>query len=172
MASDNSQSSKTLCKAGCGFFASTTNEGYCSLCWKSKNPQASVENTSQNETLNLAHLSARQYPDQKSISVPSSPNPNPSKDDDAKSTCSDLSLDRCQPVRVKKKKKKKRCKQCNIKLKPHQCIACRCGAVFCSMHRYPDEHNCQVDLIKHTRDKLQASNPVLKNKQMERIRSD
>jgi len=170
MASDSSSQGRVLCKASCGFFGSSEHEGYCSLCHASKNPQAAAQ-SAQNETLNLSHLSSIDpYPGQKSISQPCSPDPNPTNDDDAKSICSDISLD--QPVKTKKKKKmKKRCKVCKIKLKPHQCIACRCGGLFCSTHRFPDEHSCKVDLVKHTRNTLKANNPVLKNTQMERIGS-
>lgn len=40
-----------------------------------------------------------------------------------------------------------RCKECERKLDTVQaaCGGCKCGAVFCSEHRLPENHSCTYD---------------------------
>ncbi len=33
-------------------------------------------------------------------------------------------------------------------------LQCKCGLVFCGLHRYPDEHDCTFDFKGHDRKKL------------------
>ncbi len=63
-------------------------------------------------------------------------------------------------VKKKKKKKKKRCFVCNKKLGLIP-FSCRCNTTikFCSIHRYPDSHNCQFDWKKEGREQLEKNNP-------------
>jgi hypothetical protein len=41
-------------------------------------------------------------------------------------------------------KKKNRCACCSVKL-PLTAFPCRCGGVYCSLHRPDVEHNCSYD---------------------------
>uniref|UniRef100_A0A0E0LV80 AN1-type domain-containing protein n=1 Tax=Oryza punctata TaxID=4537 RepID=A0A0E0LV80_ORYPU len=56
--------------------------------------------------------------------------------------------------------------------KPNKCMACRkkvgllgfecrCGGVFCSLHRYADKHGCSFDFRKSDRKKIAKENPLI-----------
>ncbi|XP_042969270.1 putative zinc finger A20 and AN1 domain-containing stress-associated protein 8 [Carya illinoinensis] len=57
--------------------------------------------------------------------------------------------------------RKKRCKSCNKKVGLTG-FDCRCGNVFCGMHRYPEEHACTVDFKAIGREVLAQQNPICK----------
>jgi recombinational DNA repair protein (RecF pathway) len=56
-------------------------------------------------------------------------------------------------------KKKNRCKSCNKKVGLLG-FNCRCGDMFCGMHRYPEEHACKVNLMEIGRKILEKKNPL------------
>jgi predicted nucleic acid binding AN1-type Zn finger protein len=58
---------------------------------------------------------------------------------------------------IKSKPKKNRCYSCNKKTKLTG-ITCNCGFNFCSIHRYPNEHDCTFDFKTTERLKLEALN--------------
>ena len=49
------------------------------------------------------------------------------------------------------KKARKRCYACRKKLGLAGGIKCKCGFVFCSKHRYPNQHACTFDFKAHDR---------------------
>jgi len=55
-------------------------------------------------------------------------------------------------------KNKKRCWECKKKVGLTG-ITCRCGYVFCSSHRYGDQHNCPFDYKAAGRAELAKLNP-------------
>ena len=44
--------------------------------------------------------------------------------------------------------KKKKCPICSKKIGILG-IECRCGITFCSLHRYPDQHNCSFNFKEY-----------------------
>ncbi|XVE62360.1 hypothetical protein DITRI_Ditri06bG0112100 [Diplodiscus trichospermus] len=58
-----------------------------------------------------------------------------------------------------------RCESCNKKL-GLMGFTCRCGKVFCQLHRYPSEHSCKYDFKKADRQVLAKQNPVIKGDKM------
>jgi hypothetical protein len=59
-----------------------------------------------------------------------------------------------------KKTKKVKCKTCKKKLGLLG-FECRCGEVFCSGHRHPDQHSCGVDFKEIGRDRLRRDNEAV-----------
>lgn len=59
-----------------------------------------------------------------------------------------------------KKKKKVKCQVCKKKLGLLG-FDCRCGHVFCSGHRHPDQHVCSVDYKEIGRDRLRRDNEAV-----------
>jgi len=51
-------------------------------------------------------------------------------------------------------------------------IECRCGYIFCGMHRYAGEHECPYDFKKAHKKKLIKENLKLTGKKMDKIDSD
>ncbi|XP_076893755.1 zinc finger A20 and AN1 domain-containing stress-associated protein 8-like [Bidens hawaiensis] len=48
-------------------------------------------------------------------------------------------------------------------------FTCRCGHVFCSVHRYSDKHDCQFDYRATAKDAIAKSNPVVKAEKLDKI---
>lgn len=46
---------------------------------------------------------------------------------------------------------------------------CRCGNLFCAVHRYSDKHACPFDYRTAARDAIAKSNPVIKPKKLDKI---
>ncbi|KAH7415789.1 hypothetical protein KP509_14G061000 [Ceratopteris richardii] len=64
--------------------------------------------------------------------------------------------------------------------KPNRCYSCRrrvgltgfkcrCGNIFCSVHRYSEEHNCTFDYKAKAKKEIAANNPVVKAPKINRI---
>lgn len=66
------------------------------------------------------------------------------------------------PKPKNKKKKSFRCKfknngkTCNKKLKLTD-YPCRCGNIYCNIHRIPEQHDCPIDYKKLNRENLLAN---------------
>ncbi|KAJ7553860.1 hypothetical protein O6H91_06G115800 [Diphasiastrum complanatum] len=46
---------------------------------------------------------------------------------------------------------------------------CRCGDVFCALHRYSDKHNCSFDYKTAGRDAIAKANPLIKADKVRKI---
>ena len=53
-----------------------------------------------------------------------------------------------------------KCIICNKKLKLTD-IKCKCGIIFCGIHRYPTEHNCSFDFKEQERAIIKKNNPKI-----------
>jgi len=58
------------------------------------------------------------------------------------------------------RKKKNRCASCKKKLGLTG-FTCRCGGLFCSIHRYSDKHQCGFDYKALGAEEITRSNPVV-----------
>lgn len=85
------------------------------------------------------------------------------------------------------KKKKNRCAVCRKKvgltgecrggLGDYQLInihlllgfECRCGGLFCAMHRYSDKHECTFDYRSHGQQEIRRNNPVVVGEKIQKI---
>ncbi|KAI3899640.1 hypothetical protein MKW92_025327 [Papaver armeniacum] len=61
-----------------------------------------------------------------------------------------------------------RCFSCNKKL-GLTAVKCKCGAVFCSAHRYPEKHSCEFDYKGVGRELLAKLNPQVKADKIDRF---
>ncbi|CAL9111871.1 unnamed protein product [Musa textilis] len=48
-------------------------------------------------------------------------------------------------------------------------FSCRCGNLFCAVHRYSDKHDCQFDYRKAAQDAIAKANPVIKAEKLDKI---
>ncbi|EPS65249.1 hypothetical protein M569_09529 [Genlisea aurea] len=46
---------------------------------------------------------------------------------------------------------------------------CRCGGVFCPVHRFPDRHECGFDFRSAGQDAIARDNPVVKAEKLDKI---
>ena len=65
-------------------------------------------------------------------------------------------------------KQKRRCLVCKKKV-GLTAISCRCGGLFCSIHRYSDKHDCDFDYKAMGEKEISEANPVVKAKKIDEI---
>lgn len=46
---------------------------------------------------------------------------------------------------------------------------CRCGNLFCALHRYSDKHDCPFDYRSAAQDAIAKANPVVKAEKLDKI---
>lgn len=68
----------------------------------------------------------------------------------------------------KPKAKKNRCLTCRKKVGLTG-FDCRCGNVFCGVHRYSDMHNCTFDYKADAAEKIRKENPVIVGEKIQKI---
>ncbi|XP_052428113.1 AN1-type zinc finger protein 4-like [Carassius gibelio] len=76
------------------------------------------------------------------------------------------------PVKVPsgtKKKSSKHCFLCGKKTGLATSYECRCGNIFCSMHRYSETHDCTYDYKSAGRRFLQETNPIINAPKLPKI---
>ncbi|XP_064032297.1 AN1-type zinc finger protein 5-like isoform X2 [Pogoniulus pusillus] len=66
------------------------------------------------------------------------------------------------------KPKKNRCFMCRKKVGLTG-FDCRCGNLFCGLHRYSDKHNCPYDYKTEAAAKIRKENPVVVAEKIQRI---
>uniref|UniRef100_A0A8C5U856 AN1-type domain-containing protein n=1 Tax=Malurus cyaneus samueli TaxID=2593467 RepID=A0A8C5U856_9PASS len=66
------------------------------------------------------------------------------------------------------KPKKNRCFTCRKKVGLTGFV-CRCGNLFCGLHRYSDKHNCPYDYKAEAATKIRKENPVVVAEKIQRI---
>ncbi|XP_056625876.1 AN1-type zinc finger protein 6 isoform X2 [Triplophysa dalaica] len=66
------------------------------------------------------------------------------------------------------KPKKNRCFNCRKKVGLTG-FSCRCGHLFCSVHRYSDIHSCSFDYKADAAEKIRKENPVIVGEKIKKI---
>lgn len=69
---------------------------------------------------------------------------------------------------AKSKQGPKRCTSCQKRVGLTG-FNCRCGNLFCAVHRYSDKHDCPFDYRTAACDAIAKSNPVVKAKKLDKI---
>ena len=82
-----------------------------------------------------------------------------------------LTCEKKEEVKEKKKKKKKRskrCAQCKKRVGSFG-ITCKCGNLYCGIHRYASEHNCTWDYRSEQCKIIREGNPDMSFKKIDTI---
>lgn len=66
------------------------------------------------------------------------------------------------------KKKKNRCFTCRKKVGLTG-FECRCGGLYCAIHRYSDKHECSFDYREHGAAEIRRNNPVVVGEKIQKI---
>ncbi|KAI5609777.1 AN1-type zinc finger protein 5 [Silurus asotus] len=132
-----------LCSTGCGFYGNLRTNGMCSICYKDflqrQNTNGRVTETVSSSLSSLDH----------SLSESSSTGtPEEITQQDEASGA---------PV------------QADPKTQDETGFDCRCGNVFCGVHRYTDVHNCNFNYKADAAEKIRKENPVIVGEKVAKI---
>merc|ERR1712130_575034 len=135
----------SLCKNGCGFFSSVDSKGFCSVCYKDflKKEQSTTTETTEEVAATTASLSNL------NVSV-----------DESEAATLEPAAEEPEEAKEPKKVKKNRCASCKKKVGLTG-FACRCGGMYCGIHRYSDKHSCTFDYGALGKSEIAAANPVI-----------
>lgn len=65
-------------------------------------------------------------------------------------------------------RKKNKCQVCRKKVGLTG-FTCRCGGLFCPLHRYNNEHDCTFDYRQYGQDEIRRNNPAVKGEKIRKM---
>ncbi|XP_049870848.1 AN1-type zinc finger protein 6 [Pectinophora gossypiella] len=171
---------EALCRSGCGFYGNPSTDGLCSVCFKEALKKKQQPPASTPSPVSAAFVPAAPAPTPLAAAAPTVPTlpAQPQHHTDkleeesgagtsgTSTGASDTDADDKDPS--KDKKKKNRCAVCRKKVGLTG-FECRCGGLFCAVHRYSDKHECSFDYRELGAQEIRRNNPVVVSQKIHKI---
>uniref|UniRef100_A0A672SFS6 AN1-type zinc finger protein 6 n=1 Tax=Sinocyclocheilus grahami TaxID=75366 RepID=A0A672SFS6_SINGR len=182
MAQESNQT-QVLCSNGCGFYGNPRNNGMCSVCYKdslqrqnnsSRSSDPGQSDVSQKDPFPILLLSSSLSSKGESMTVQSTSQHEQNRYNIFLFTHPFIISHNSCLIHFN-------CKGCSLfvqllfqKGKKSFCFYmagfdCRCGHLFCSIHRYSDVHNCSFDYKADAAEKIRKENPLVVGEKIKKI---
>ncbi|KAK4281851.1 hypothetical protein QN277_013298 [Acacia crassicarpa] len=156
-----------LCINNCGFFGRATTMNMCSKCYKDmllKQEQAKITASSVESIVNGSSSSngeevVKRIATEVQVGTMEVKPVAAQPSEDSSSS---------EALEVKAKTGPSRCATCRKRVGLTG-FSCKCGNVFCAMHRYSDKHDCPFDYRAVGQDAIAKANPVIKAEKLDKI---
>ncbi|KAG6553776.1 hypothetical protein Mapa_004692 [Marchantia paleacea] len=163
-----------LCAKNCGFYGTADAMNLCSKCYQMLAATASSDATpaTENDMLISESKLTGQFPRQNTEQSGCDTEAPPVGETSNATTSGGSSSTATAVVADDSTKRSshgpKRCFSCRKRVGLTG-FDCKCGNLYCSLHRYSDKHNCTFDYKTAGRDAIAQANPVVKADKIEKV---